>query len=56
MAHFWKKDRGEIDVYAWDMYASAHHGPVCTKCGLTFCIDCNPEFLNTDCSHFSREK
>lgn len=53
MSHNWKKnEQGDIDLYAMTMYASAHHGPMCTICGVRFCIDCNPEIMDTDCSQF----
>lgn len=53
MAHVWvTNENGEVDFWAHNPYGTPHRGPVCKKCGLKFCIDCNPEFMESDCSQF----
>lgn len=53
MAHNWKKNSSDdVDMWAMDQFGSSHHGPHCDTCGLEFCIECNPEYLSSDCSWF----
>lgn len=46
--HLWFKDSdGEIDIF---MYRDGcHHGPVCRVCGVSFCVNCTPDFDETTC-------
>lgn len=47
--HTWKKtDNGEIDTFA-EAYEFCN-GPVCERCGYSFCVHCNPEgYEDTNC-------
>lgn len=48
--HLFRKDRkGEIDTLAWDWEHC--NGPVCVKCGHTFCEHCNPKGYDEDCQY-----
>lgn len=39
--HLWKKDEnGNVDE--WAMEFDYHQGPVCERCGHSFCIHCEP--------------
>lgn len=43
--HEWKKNAdGEPDEWAW-MF-DIHNGPVCERCGFSFCEGCNPNGWN----------
>lgn len=45
--HLWEKTRnGEIDVFAFEV--GYHNGPVCKRCGYSFCIHCNPDGFNAE--------
>ncbi len=53
MAHNWiKDDEGNIDFWAMNDFGSRHHGPHCKLCDVRFCIECNPELLQSDCFWF----
>lgn len=40
--HSWRlSENGEIDTAAWG--AGIHNGPVCVRCGFSFCEICNPK-------------
>lgn len=40
--HQWRRDEdGNIDEFA--MESGYHNGPVCERCGYTFCEHCNPD-------------
>lgn len=44
--HIWRKDEnGEIDE--WAMEYEYHQGPVCERCGDSFCIHCEPDGYET---------
>ncbi len=47
--HKWKRDRhGNIDDFVWDY--EFHNGVECEICGITKCVHCEPNYLNTtDC-------
>ena len=47
--HDWKlDDDGEVDVFAF--YEGYHNGPVCLRCGETFCKHCvSPERMTEPC-------
>lgn len=39
--HVWAKDEdGNVDHFAMDAEMDFHNGPVCTKCGYSFCEHC----------------
>lgn len=40
--HLWKKDENG-NVNEWAMEFDYHQGPVCERCGDTFCIHCEPD-------------
>lgn len=41
-AHDWERNAdGEIDTFAFDM--DFHNGPVCKRCGYSFCVYCDPD-------------
>ena len=47
--HEWKKDRfGDIDYFA-GMDFGLHNGPLCVRCGLSFCEHCEPEKYDSEC-------
>jgi len=40
--HKWVKyENGNIDMFAFDM--DFHNGPVCERCGYSYCVNCDPE-------------
>lgn len=44
--HFWKrKEDGEIDEFAYE--GDFHNGPVCVRCGDSFCKHCEPDGYET---------
>lgn len=46
--HLWAKDEdGEIDEWAGEDRTSTHHGPVCERCGDSFCVGCEPNGYET---------
>lgn len=45
-AHDWRRDEdGEIDTGAWD--GDRHNGPICARCGYSFCIHCEDDTAYT---------
>lgn len=48
--HRWKKIEGtdKIDNFAGVDYGF-HNGPLCVKCGLSFCEHCEPEKFSSSC-------
>lgn len=42
--HEWRKDGDEIDMWALDN--DYHNGPVCERCGETFCIHCYADVID----------
>lgn len=46
---FRKNEKGEIDNSVYEN--GYHNGPVCVKCGYTFCYHCNPLGYDADCQH-----
>lgn len=41
--HDWFKDEdGKIDMWALD--SGFHNGPMCKRCGESFCLHCNPNW------------
>lgn len=41
-AHDWERNAdGEIDTFAFD--TDYHNGPVCKRCGYSFCVYCDPD-------------
>ena len=46
--HLWAKDEdGEIDEWVGEDRTSTHHGPVCERCGDSFCVGCEPDGYET---------
>lgn len=47
--HDWYRNKdGEIDIWAVDV--GYHNGPMCRRCGFSFCEHCNPDGYNdTNC-------
>ena len=42
--HSWRKDDdGSIDDWAYESSDSIHHGPVCKRCGYSFCVLCDED-------------
>ena len=64
--HQWRrKENGEIDDFAMEI--GYHNGPVCERCGYSFCEHCEPdgydkgpcvidEYYCPNCNHFLYEK
>lgn len=48
MKHKWILDEyGNIDKWQFE-YGDIHNGPKCELCGFTFCMHCNPEYMDSD--------
>ena len=48
MKHRWILDEhGNIDKWQFE-YGDIHNGPKCELCGFTFCMHCNPEYMDLD--------
>lgn len=47
--HKWHRNRGgRIDNFAFD--SGYHNGPVCIRCGESFCEHCHPECYDEPCT------
>ena len=47
--HRWKQNsRGDIDYFA-GVDVGYHNGPLCVKCGFSFCEHCDPDGYETEC-------
>lgn len=46
--HLWYKDEdGEIDEFRYE--SGFHNGPMCKICGETICVNCNPNWKESEC-------
>lgn len=46
--HDWELDeKGRVDEFVLDL--DYHNGPMCKRCGWSFCEHCNPEGWKTPC-------
>ena len=45
--HMWRMDGDEVDTWAWD--SEYHNGPICEVCGARPCVNCSPNWENTEC-------
>ena len=41
MKHIWETEDGEVDDYAFS--SGDCNGPICERCGFSFCVWCTPE-------------
>lgn len=48
--HDWIRDGGDIDFFAFE--SSYHNGPVCKRCGFSYCEHCeedkSPEYFDKE--------
>ena len=51
--HVWKLDEGELDIFGLDI--EGHNGPVCIRCGYSFCHHCSEE-PTEDCRYKDQEE
>lgn len=57
--HDWnRRDDGAVDEYAFEV--GMHNGPMCKRCGHSWCVHCEPDGIDepceiTVCSHCRRE-
>lgn len=48
MKHKWVLDEyGKVDMWQFE-YGDVHNGPHCEICGFSFCVHCNPEYMDSD--------
>jgi hypothetical protein len=50
-----KRDDSKLDVYPTPDDFRGHNGPMCQRCGLLFCIHCQPELLESECDGVFKE-